>query len=164
MKLISLVWPERKPWIAHGDDCITLRLQYLWRCLSLDDLLRIFLHVSRDRVLPDSMIDAHDQGASPSMKTNFVKKKSQKKKAPGRRRHFRHFRVIFSAERHFWILSRQRVGLFVLAPSRRRVIKPTTLCLLQFPLWDFAPRAARRLIQDPGHALVAISSHQVWSN
>ena len=30
---------------ARGEDCITLRLQYLWRCLSLDDLLDICLHV-----------------------------------------------------------------------------------------------------------------------
>jgi hypothetical protein len=29
------------------------------------------------------------------MKTNFVKKKCTKKKAPVRRRHFRHFRILF---------------------------------------------------------------------
>jgi hypothetical protein len=32
--------------------------------------------------------------------------------------------------------------------NRRRVIKPTALCLLQFSLWALGFRASRRLIQE----------------
>ena len=59
-----------------------------------------------------------------------LKKKSHRKKAPGRRRHFRYFRILFpsnpqsadsAAERHFRFLSRQRAGLLFVLASEERV-------------------------------------------
>jgi hypothetical protein len=87
-----------------GGDCITLLLDYLWRCLSLDDLLRVCLHVigcSRTaaeecdigHILPGV---AHDQRARPKLHSKEEEEEEKRAPAVGVRI-FGIFRIFFSS-------------------------------------------------------------------